>query len=145
MSDMRSASPLEVTGPVQRGRANWGVPPSPGNALEEAREQLQVPRSVSFTVAGKSGVSVLDVGGVGDLRGLAIGHDVDSGFGLPPNGFGALLGHAGCKVVGVIGLSTLAGEDEVDRALAARQRADVGGCDSGHAALLRDPAESPGL
>ena len=55
--------------------------------LQEAREQFEVGRSVAVAVSGKPGVTVLDVGRIGDLRGLSIRNDIDPCFNLPANRF----------------------------------------------------------
>ena len=95
--------------------------------LEEAREHLQIARSVPRAVTGEACVAILDVGGVRNLRGLAIRHDIDPGIDLAAHGFRTGAGHAGVETLLIEGFLSFTGKDEVDHVLCSWKRADMAG------------------
>ena len=96
-----------------------------GEALKKAWELLQVGWGVPRAVAGKAGVAILHIGGVGDFRGFPIGHDVDTGLDLSAHGLVTGRRHAPVKTGLVIGLAIFTGKDEIHHILGTWQRADM--------------------
>ena len=105
-----------------------------GQLLKEAGIILQVSGRAARTVTFEAGEPILDVGRIGDLRGLAIGRQVDADRPLLRHDGGGGVAHD--RIIGgfIKGHALLPAEQQVGHDLGPGQGAHMGGFD-GHVRL----------
>ena len=107
--------------------------------VKKGGKQLQVRRRIARAVTEKPGAAVFDVGGITDLRCLAIADNINPRSCLTAHHLGHVIGHAGVKSGRIIVLATFAGEQKIDSSLRAGQRSDVS-CKQAHSSRPVAPA-----
>lgn len=106
------------------------LPREHGHARAEVRMILQIERHLARVIAIETGETILDVGGVTDLRGLSVADDVDADLALFPDDLVDRIVHDALELGAGVPLAVFALEEHVNDRLAAGQAPHMRGQDA---------------